>query len=139
LGRVQTGLYAFGQAGALSPRFPSLLSPRGFFRIALDKPYPAPNVLRHVRKVYRIETTRRFERDFNKLDPSISHRVMKKIDQLAAHPEAVTQRLRNPPPDMAGVHKYRVGDYRILLWVDYQAQVLTLHAVAHRREIYRGI
>jgi mRNA-degrading endonuclease RelE of RelBE toxin-antitoxin system len=68
-----------------------------------------------VRKVYRIETTRRFERDFNKLDPSISHRVMKKIDQLAAHPEAVTQRLRNPPPDMAGVHKYRVGDYRILL------------------------
>jgi mRNA interferase RelE/StbE len=93
----------------------------------------------HLRNLYRIETTPRFERDFNKLDPSITRRVMKKIDQLAAHPEIVTQHLRNLPPDLAGLHKYRVGDYRILLWVDHQVQVLTLHAVAHRSQIYRGI
>jgi mRNA interferase RelE/StbE len=92
-----------------------------------------------VRNVYRIQTTPRFESDFNKLDPSVGRRVMKKIELLAAHPEVVTQTLRDPPPDLAGIHKYRVGDYRILLWVDHQAQVLTLHAVAHRSEIYRGL
>jgi mRNA interferase RelE/StbE len=89
--------------------------------------------------IYRIATTPRFERDFNRLDPPIGRRVMNKIDQLAAHPEAVTQPLRNPPPDLAGIHKYRVGDYRILLWVDHQARVFTLYAVAHRREIYRSL
>jgi mRNA interferase RelE/StbE len=96
-------------------------------------------MLSQVRNVYRLETTLRFERDFHKLDASIRPRVIKKIDQLAAHPELIAQPLRNPPPDLAGLHKYRVGDYRILLWVDHQTQVLTLHAVAHRREIYRGI
>jgi mRNA interferase RelE/StbE len=101
--------------------------------------YSVPSTLSDVRNVYRIQTTPRFESDFNKLDPSIGRRVMKKIDQLAAHRELVTQPLRNPPPDFAGIRKYRVGDYRILLWVDHGAQVLTLHAVAHRGEIYRGL
>ena len=89
--------------------------------------------------VYRIETTPTFERDFGKLETAVARRVMRKIDYLAAHPEVVTQPLKNPPADLAGVHKYRVGDYRILLWVDRQAEVITLHAVAHRREIYRGL
>ena len=96
-------------------------------------------MLPELKNVYRIETTPRFERDFSKLDRSIGRRVMKKIDQLAAHPEVGTQPLRNPPPDLAGIHKYRVGEYRILFWVDHQARVLTQYAVAHRREIYRGI
>jgi len=92
-----------------------------------------------MRSVYRVETTPRFERDFHKLDSQVGRRIMKKIDQLAAHPELVVQPLRNPPPDLAGLHKYRVGDYRILLWVDHQTRVLTLHAVAHRKEIYRHL
>ncbi len=89
--------------------------------------------------VYRIETTPRFERDFSKLDPAVARRVMKKIDYLGAHPEVVSQPIRNPPADLAGLHKYRVGDYRILLWVDHRTRVITLHAVAHRREIYRTL
>jgi len=89
--------------------------------------------------VYRIETTPRFERDFYKLDPAVARRVRKKIDYLAAHAELVSQPLRNPPADLAGLHKYRVGDYRILLWADHRAQLITLHAVAHRREIYRNL
>ena len=88
---------------------------------------------------YKVETTPRFERDFNKLDRLVAARIMKKIDHLAAHPELVTQPLRNLPPDLAGIHKCRVGDYRILLWIDHPAHVLTLFAVAHRREIYRGL
>ena len=89
--------------------------------------------------VYRIETTPRFERDFNKLDAAVARRIAKKLDYLAAQPETVSQPLRNPPADLAGIHKYRVGDYRILLWVDHETRVITLHAVAHRREIYRGL
>jgi len=92
-----------------------------------------------MRSAYTIVTTRRFQRDFNELDLSVARRIMKKIDHLAAHPELVSQPLRNPPPGLEGVHKYRVGDYRILLWADHHSQVLTLHAVAHRSEIYRNL
>jgi len=35
-----------------------------------------------------------------------------------------------------GLHKYRVGDYRVLLWVDREAGVLTLYGIQHRREVY---
>jgi mRNA interferase RelE/StbE len=90
-------------------------------------------------EVYRVKTTPSFERDFRRLDPAVARRVMRKIDHLAAHPELVSQPLRNPPPDLARLHKYRVGDYRVLLWVDHRNQVITLHAVAHRSEIYRDL
>ena len=105
-----------------------------------------------MRSAYTIVTTRRFQRDFDEAshvdlsptgvltgDLSVARRIMKKIDHLAAHPELVSQPLRNPPPGLEGVHKYRVGDYRILLWADHHSQVLTLHAVAHRSEIYRNL
>ena len=29
-----------------------------------------------------------------------------------------------------GLHKYRVGDYRVLLWVDREAGVLTLYGIS---------
>ncbi|HZP01300.1 MAG TPA: type II toxin-antitoxin system RelE/ParE family toxin [Terriglobia bacterium] len=89
--------------------------------------------------VYRIETTPRFEADFLKLDAAVARRIAKKIDYLATHPEVIAQPLRNPPADLAGIHKYRVGDYRILLWVDHETRLITLQAVAHRKEIYRGL
>ncbi|PYV32071.1 MAG: hypothetical protein DMG22_14610 [Acidobacteria bacterium] len=62
-----------------------------------------------MRSAYTIVTTRRFQRDFNELDLSVARRIMKKIDHLAAHPELVSQPLRNPPAGLEGVHKYTPG------------------------------
>ena len=44
--------------------------------------------------------------------------------------------LKDEEPDLKGLHKYRVGDYRVLLWVNHEADLLTLYGVRHRREIY---
>ena len=89
--------------------------------------------------VYRVETTYSFEQEFKKLDAAIARRVVRKLDHLAAHPELIAQPLRNPPRDLAGIHKYRVGDYRVLLWVDHKNRVITLHTVGHRSEVYRNL
>jgi mRNA interferase RelE/StbE len=88
---------------------------------------------------YRLETTANFEREFHRLDRTVARRVMRTIDQIAAHPELMTQPLRNPPRDLEGIHKYRVGDYRVLLWVDRKNHVITLHTVGHRSEVYRNL
>ena len=88
---------------------------------------------------YRVETTPNFEREFKDLDPVAARRVRRKIDYLAANPELISQPLRNPPSDLIGIHKYRIGDFRLLLWVDHRNRVITLHAVGHRSEVYRKL
>ncbi len=86
--------------------------------------------------MYRIDTTPEFEEDLSHLDHAVAGRVIRKVEWLAEHPEALRFPLRHLPEDLKELHKYQVGDYRVLLWVDPEAKVLTLYAVRHRREIY---
>lgn len=86
--------------------------------------------------MYRIETTPEFDEALGSLDRVIVQRVIRKVEWLAEHPEALRFPLRHLPEDLKGLHKYRVGDYRVLLWVDHEAGVLTLYGVRHRREVY---
>ena len=86
--------------------------------------------------MYRIETTPEFDEDLSSLDHVVVQRVIRKVEWLPEHPEALRSPLRHLPEDLKGLHKYRVGDYRVLLWVDHEAGVLTLYGVRHRREVY---
>jgi mRNA interferase RelE/StbE len=86
--------------------------------------------------VYRIETTPEFDEDLSDLDRSVAQRVVRKIEWLAEHPEALRFPLRHLPEDLMGLHKYQVGDYRVLLWVDRENELLTLYGVRHRRDVY---
>lgn len=88
---------------------------------------------------YRVVTTPSFERDFKKLDTTLTRRISKKIRYLAAHPELLTQPLRNVPSELVGLHKYRIEDYRLLFWVDHSLRLIKLYGVAHRSEIYRNL
>lgn len=46
---------------------------------------------------------------------------------------------KNPPKDLKGLQKYRIGDYRILLWVDHDKRVITIYGVEHRRSVYNDL
>jgi mRNA interferase RelE/StbE len=89
--------------------------------------------------VYRVETTPQFDDDLRRLDRSTAARIIERIEWLARHPESLRFPLRHVPSDLKGLHKYRVGDYRVLLWVDRNREVLTLYGVAHRSSIYRDL
>ena len=39
--------------------------------------------------------------------------------------------------DLAGLHKLRVGDYRVVYEVLHSEQTIIVHLVGHRRDIYR--
>ncbi len=86
--------------------------------------------------MYRVETTPDFDKDIKSLNHEVAFRILKKLDWLSQHPEVLRFPLKNPPKDLKGIQKYRVGDYRILLWVDHKKQVITLYGVEHRRSIY---
>jgi mRNA-degrading endonuclease RelE of RelBE toxin-antitoxin system len=86
--------------------------------------------------MYRVETTPEFDEDLGDLDHAVVQRIIRRVEWLAEHPEALRFPLRHLPDDMKGLHKYRVGVYRVLLWVDREAEVLTLYGVRHRRDAH---
>jgi len=86
--------------------------------------------------VYRIATTPEFDADFRKLDRDIARRIIKKLEWLSHHPETLRFPLKHPPKDLKGIQKYRIGDHRVLLWVDHNVRQITLYSVEHRRSVY---
>lgn len=87
--------------------------------------------------MYQIDTTPEFDKDIKALDPPISTRVIKKIEWLAAHPELLKNPLKGMPDDLKGLQKYKVGDYRILLWTDHHTKTITLYGIEHRSRVYK--
>jgi mRNA interferase RelE/StbE len=70
-----------------------------------------------------------------KLDPTISQRILNKINWLAENFELIT-----PQPltgDLVGLYKLRVGDYRVIYDFNNQDNVITIDKIGHRREIYQ--
>jgi mRNA-degrading endonuclease RelE of RelBE toxin-antitoxin system len=43
------------------------------------------------------------------------------------------------PDDLQGLQKYRIGDCRVLFWVDHARHVITLYTVEHRSRIYKEL
>jgi len=85
--------------------------------------------------VYRIRILEGAARELARLDKPISRRVTQRIKRLAANLDDI-----RPEPftgDLAGFYKLRVGDYRIIYEILYDEQVIVIHEIGHRREIYR--
>jgi len=88
---------------------------------------------------YRLQSTPTFEKAFKSLDPSTARQVTKKLQWLSAHHEVLRQPIRYLPADLRSLQKYRVGDWRVLFWVDHDQHTITLYTVEHRSTIYRQL
>lgn len=89
--------------------------------------------------MYQLQTTQTFDRDIKKLDSTIAKRIVAKIEFLAEHPELLSHSLAYMPKDLDGLQKYRIGDWRVLLWVDHNQKMITLYGVDDRGHVYRKI
>lgn len=69
-----------------------------------------------------------------KLTQAMRDRIISKINWLAENFEQI-----NPMPlsaNLAGFFKLRVGDYRVIYSFNKDLQIITIHQIGHRREIY---
>jgi mRNA interferase RelE/StbE len=85
--------------------------------------------------VYQIRIQDSAARELAQLDKQVSRRLVKRIRWLAANVESV-----KPDPlsgGLAGLYKLRVGDYRVAYEILHSEQVIVVHLIGHRREIYR--
>ena len=73
--------------------------------------------------------------DLSRLDKMVGRRIVKCLNWLAANSASI--KLEALTGDLAGFYKFRVGDYRILYELLEDEQVIVIHQIGHRREVYR--
>ncbi|MGA2074406.1 MAG: type II toxin-antitoxin system RelE/ParE family toxin [Terriglobia bacterium] len=73
--------------------------------------------------------------DLRRLDKTLSQRIVNKLRWLAENFDSIRpQGLVGP---LAGLSKLRVGDYRVIYEADRGKNLITIHLIGHRSEIYR--
>ena len=73
--------------------------------------------------------------DLKRLDKPIAWRILSRLDWLtvnfdALKPESLSGELRD-------FYKFRVGDYRVIYQFIAEEEIILVHAVGHRRDIYK--
>jgi mRNA interferase RelE/StbE len=71
---------------------------------------------------------------FETLTSTIQERILRKIRWLSENFEDLTPQALSA--DLSGLFKLRIGDYRVIYSFDAEAQLITIHKVGHRRDIY---
>jgi len=86
---------------------------------------------------YILEYTDRSQKELRSLSPAVARRIVKKLDENIALVDPL-QRAKVLTGELAGVYRYRIGDYRVLF--DYTESneiiVLMILKVGHRKNVY---
>jgi mRNA interferase RelE/StbE len=83
---------------------------------------------------YRIAYRPEVVVDLAKLDKPAAQRVLDKTKWLASN----VDNLRHEPvsPDLPGLSKYAVGEWRIFYSIDRGERLLDVHVIAQRKDLY---
>jgi len=86
--------------------------------------------------MYSLQILDSAARDLANLDKSIARRIVSRLKWLAenfdsAHHISLTG-------ELSEFYKFRVGDYRVLYQILEDEKIILIHAIGHRREVYRG-
>lgn len=86
--------------------------------------------------VWRIDFTRNADKAMRKLDRGIAARIFEELDEIAKL-EDPRVRGKSLTGNLAGVWRYRVGDYRIVVDIEDDVLVILVVDVDHRSRVYR--
>jgi mRNA interferase RelE/StbE len=84
---------------------------------------------------YSIRILKPAIRELERLDKNVATRIVGRIDWLSENfPSIKPTALKG---ELSGLFKLREGDYRIIYQILHKERTLVIHAIGHRREIYR--
>lgn len=85
--------------------------------------------------MYEVRITPEGLRHLHKLPDKIRAAAVEAIfATIAVNPKRAGKRLLG---DLEGLYSARRGDYRLIYEIDDEVQVLIVHRVQHRRDVYR--
>lgn len=85
---------------------------------------------------WRIEIDRDVQREMRKLDRQVAKRITAKLREISQldDPRSMGKGLTG---NLAGLWRYRVGDYRIVCDIEDGVLVILVVDVAHRSRVYK--
>jgi mRNA interferase RelE/StbE len=74
--------------------------------------------------------------DLAKIEKAMAQRLLEKTKWLGSNVE----NLRHEPisPDLPGLSKYAVGEWRIFYSIDREEHLVDVHLIAHQKEVRAG-
>jgi len=86
--------------------------------------------------MYQVRLLNEATQNLESLDKSIARRVLRKILWLVENIEKIDPKgLR---ADLSGLAKLREGDYRIIYQILPDEQIILIHFIGHRRDVYKA-
>lgn len=85
---------------------------------------------------WTIEVSEKAVRSLRKMDKQTVRRIRSELEEIAAL-EDPRGRGKALTGNLAGLWRYRVGDYRIVCDIEDGVLVILVVDVAHRREVYK--
>lgn len=85
--------------------------------------------------IYNIRILHAAEKSLKSLDKPIIKRLVSRINWLAENLDSIP-----PQPlsaNLSGFYKLRVGDYRVIYEIIEEEQVIIIHLIGHRKDIYK--
>ena len=83
----------------------------------------------------QVKATSRFIKSLDKLDASIKRRILDKVTGLTDNPYD-GKMLRG---ELRGLFSLRVGNYRVIYWIDEKESIVWLINIGHRKRIYERV
>lgn len=85
--------------------------------------------------MYQVRVLDSAAADLTAIDREVARRILARLRWLAAHVSELP--LEPLAGDLSGFYKLRVGAYRVIYQPLHDEQVIVIHAVGHRRDVYR--
>ncbi|EHL19924.1 hypothetical protein HMPREF9628_01097 [Peptoanaerobacter stomatis] len=87
-------------------------------------------------KIYSVELSERFKKEFKKLDKYTQKIIRAWIDKNLVETENPRAHGKGLTADRSGQWRYRIGDYRLICIINDNKFVILALTVGHRKDIY---
>lgn len=86
---------------------------------------------------YSIETTKRFDKEFKKLDRYTMKMIKSWIEKNLVNCENPRAHGKGLSSNRSGQCRYRIGDYRLICEIQDSKLIILALSIGHRSEIYK--
>jgi mRNA interferase RelE/StbE len=84
---------------------------------------------------YSVRILKPASKELEKLDRTVARRIVDRIDWLASNLDST--KLFPLKGELSGLYKVREGAYRIIIEILREDRIIVVHAIGHRREVYK--
>ena len=85
--------------------------------------------------MYRVRLLNAASKALAKVDKPAARRIVDRVEWLAGN--LTDTNLEALTGEFEGLFKLRVGDYRVVYEIIHEEKLIMIHAIGHRRDIYR--